>query len=315
MLQRGHGGTARVVVAGGAVVGRGVERQHGGVADGRSRGTADPGQAVVHAIVVVQVVEAHRELVARADAPGVAAGDPFFLDAAAGTVVVGGGAHGVDAQSRVFTGVDVEVAGDTPVLVVAQRQVHLVCVDEPWRLAHLVDRAAGGAPPEQHGRRAAQQLHAVEVEGVAVVESRVAHPVNEHVARALQRKAAQADVFLAALGRQKGDAGGVLQGFLDGVEVAVIDEPLGHHRHRLRDIAQLLSALADGGLGRAHAVLALGGLCLFLHRDGGQGFVRRCAAGLGLYADRSRQHQGAQRQESFVGWWGLQGCAAAALSA
>jgi hypothetical protein len=70
-----------------------------------------------------------------------------------------------------------------------------------WLTAPPVEAAA-----EQHRGRAAQHLDAVEVEGVAVVEGRVAHAVQEDVAGAGQREAAQADVLLAALGRLEGDA-------------------------------------------------------------------------------------------------------------
>ena len=87
----------------------------------------------------------------------------------------------------------------------------LVHVREHRLLADLVDDAAGRAAPEQHRRRAAQQLDPVEVEDVAVVERRVADVVDVDVAARRQREAAQADVLLAALGRLEGDAGGVVQ--------------------------------------------------------------------------------------------------------
>jgi hypothetical protein len=44
---------------------------------------------------------------------------------------------------------------------------------------------------------------------------------------------------------------------LDSVEVAVVDQALGHHGDRLRDVAQLLLALADAGGDGLQAVLAL----------------------------------------------------------
>jgi hypothetical protein len=70
-----------------------------------------------------------------------------------------------------------------------------------------------------------------------------------------QREAAQADVFLAAFGRQEGDAGGVVQHVLQRVEVAVVDQLFGHHGDRLRNVAQFLLALADGGGGGASEVV------------------------------------------------------------
>jgi hypothetical protein len=93
----------------------------------------------------------------------------------------------------------------------------------------------------------------------AFVEGGVAQTVDEDVAGGLQRKAAQADVFLAALGRLEADAGGVAQRVLQGVEVAVVDQPFGHDRHALRHVAQLLVALADARGGGLHGLLA-GGL-------------------------------------------------------
>jgi hypothetical protein len=79
-----------VVVALGAVVAGRVDR------DGGQRGIggalADVGQAVVDAVVVLQVEEAHLELVAAADAPAVVGGEAVLVEAGAGAVVVGQGA-------------------------------------------------------------------------------------------------------------------------------------------------------------------------------------------------------------------------------
>jgi hypothetical protein len=200
----------------------GFDRQQHAVA--RAAGGRDERHAVVDAVAVVQVVEAGEELVALADAGAVGHRHAALVQARAAAVVVGLGGHGVQAQRRALTGLDVEVAGGAHVLVVAQGQVDLVLVDQARHLADLVDGAAGGAAAEQHRGRAAQDLHAVDGEGVAVVDGGVAHAVDEQVAGGLQREAAQADVFLAALGGQEGDAGGVLQRFLDGVEVAVVDQ-------------------------------------------------------------------------------------------
>ena len=296
MGQGHHAGAAIVVVALRAVVVGRIQRQQRGVGHASVGCGPNPGHAVVHAVVVVQVVQADGELVARADTPGVGACNAVLVQAAARAVVVGLGGHGIDAQSGVFAGVPVEVASDTAVRVVAQRQVHLVGVDQSRCLAHLVDGAAGRSTPKQHGGGAAQHFHAIQIEGIALVERWVAHAVDEHVARALQGKAAQANVFFAAFRCQEGDACGVFQCFLDGVEVAIIDQAFGHHGDRLRDVAQLLLALADGGLGGAHTVFAFGGLGAFTHRDRGQAAV--CVGGLGLHVQRSRQHQNGQRQQS-----------------
>jgi hypothetical protein len=116
--------------------------------------------------------------------------------------------------------------------------------------------------------RAAQHFDAVVVEGVALVEGRVAHAVDGRCRRRLQREAAQADVLLAALGRQEGDAGGAAQCVLHRVEVAVVDQLLGHHGDRLRDVAQLLLALADAGGDGAQLSLPLRGMWPVTVTDG-----------------------------------------------
>ena len=136
---------------------------------------------------------------------------------------------------------------------------------EQRRLADLVDDAAGRAAAEQHRGRAAQHLDPVEVEDVALVERGVADAVDEDVAAGGEREAAQADVFLAALGRLEGDAGGVVQRLLHGVDAAVFHQLLGDDGHRLRDVAQLLVAAADRAGRRPHRVLV--GLGLGLDGD------------------------------------------------
>jgi hypothetical protein len=91
----------------------------------------------------------------------------------------------------------------------------------------------------------------------------------------LQREAAQPDVLLAAFGGLERDAGGVLQRVLQRVEVAVVEQLLGHDRDGLRHVAQRLVALGHAGGRGAHAVLALR-LGLRAHVHGGQtGLGRR----------------------------------------
>ena len=55
----------------------------------------------------------------------------------------------------------------------------------------------------------------------------------------------------------------VLRSVLHRVEVAVVDQPLGDHGDRLRDVAQLLLSLADARLGGAQAVLPVASACAF----------------------------------------------------
>ena len=182
--------------------------------------------------------------------------------------------HDVEAQRRRLRGLQVEVAGGPEVAPAAADDRHLVDVREHRLLADLVDDAAGRAAPEQHRRRAAQQLDPVEVEDVAVVERRVADVVGEDVAARRQREAAQADVLLAALGRLEGDAGGVVQRVLHGVGAAVLEQLLGEDGRRLRHVAEVLVAAADGRRRRPHRVLV----------------------GLGLGADGGRREHGRARR-------------------
>ncbi len=226
------------------------------------------GKPIVHAVVVLQVVQAERELVGGADAQAVAQRQALFVEAAAGAIVVGLGQHGIDAQRLVFASVQVEVARDAAVVVAAQGGRYLVVIDGARLFADLVDRATGGATSEQHRGRAAQQLDTVVVEGVAFIEGRVAQAVHKDVARGSQGKAAQADVFLAALGRLEGDPSGVVQHVLEGVEVAVVHQLFRHHRDRLGNVAQSLVAFADAGGSGAQGVLAFWCFGALLHHHG-----------------------------------------------
>ncbi len=291
VLQAEGGGAAGVAVAGQSVVGLGIERQQRGLADRRGGGRADPRHAVVHAVVVVQVVQTDQKFVAAADAAAPRGRQPLLVDARARAVVVGAGQHGADAQRRLRSDAPVEVAHRAQVAVAAERGVDLMAVEQARQLADLVDRAAGGAAAEQHRGRTAQHLEAVVVEGIALVEGRIAHAVDEHVAGGLQREAAQTDVLLAALGRQEADAGRQLQRVLHGVEIAVVDQLLGDHRDRLRDVAQLLLALADLRLGGLQAVLALG-LLGGLGLDGGQRLVGGGGCGLSRRGQRQAKAGG-----------------------
>ncbi len=103
-------------------------------------------------------------------------------------------------------------------------------------------------------------------------------------------------------GSEEGDAGRVAQRFLHRVEIAVVDQPLGDDGHRLRHVAQILLALADGGRCCTHRLLVrrLGrGLCAhgWQHRRGVSRRRTRCS-GLGGGA---AGHQGQQ------GWDGQAG--------
>ena len=247
--------------------------------------------------------QADFEFVAGADAPAVVDCEAILVEAGAGAVVVGQGAHGVDAQGGVFASLDVDVGHRTAVLVAAQGQVNLGFVEQTGLLVHLVDRATGGATAEEHGSGAPQHFDAIHVEGVAVVEGRVAHAVDEQVAGGVEGEAAQADVFLAAFGRQEGDARGHLEGFLDGVDLAVVHELLGDDGDGLGNVAEFLLAFADAGGGGAQGVLAFllaFGVGLDDHRLEGL-LVALGGGGLGEGAHGSGEHHGAERKDDFLG--------------
>ena len=250
------------------------------------------------------MVQADRELVLLTNAPAVSACHTAFVQAAACAVVVGLGVHGRDAQCGAFAGLLVEVTDDAAVLVRTQRQVDLAFVHQARGFADLVDRTPCGAAAKQHRGRAAQHFKAVQVEGVALVKRRVAYAVHKHITRGLQRKTAQTDVFFTAFCGQKADACCVFQGLFESVQVAVVHQTLGHHGHRLRNVAELLLAFADGGCRRTNAVFAFSDFGFFLDCDGFQGFFAdllghgvRCRQG-------ACQHEGGQRQQ-FGRWQGV----------
>ena len=283
---------------------------------GHDHAVADePGVVVGRAATRIQVVQAHREFVARADAPAEAGrhADLFLLAAPVAGVV----RQRVDAEGRILARLEVEVAGDAFHAARAHRRVHLMLVHQERLLADLVDQAAGGALAEQHRCRALDHFHAVVVERVALVQRAVAHAVAVDVARRTQRKAAQAHVFLARLARQEGYASGGAQHFAKVVQIAVLQLLFGEHGDRLRDVAQFLVALADLGAGGAQLGLAVGGRARLggvAHRDRGQGAssvgARGCRSGGRLCqrgaAQGARQQHRTQRQQR-VGALGV-GC-------
>ncbi len=290
-------GGAFVGVAGQAVVGIGAQVVVDGErAAGRGGGGANPGHAVIDAVVVLQGVQTDQKLVGGANSKAVAGGNAFFVQAGTGAVAVGFGGHGVDAQARVFAGLDIEVARDPAVVVAAQGGADFMLVNSPGRFADLVDRATGRTASKQHGGRAAQQFNTVVIEGVALVKGRVAHAVYKNVAGGGQGETAQANVFFAALGCLERDACGVVQHVFQGVQVAVVNQLFRDHGNALGNVAQLLFALADGGFHGTHGVFAGGRFGFFgydhrLERFGRRGGVLLCHG-----AHRACQQQGADGQ-------------------
>ena len=89
---------------------------------------------------------------------------------------------------------------------------------------------------------------------------------------------------------------GVLQRFLQRVEVAVVHQLLGDHGDRLRNVAQFLLALADGGGGGPQALLAAV-LDFSGDLDGRHGLLRRRRSGSGTILCQGRDRPG-KNQES-----------------
>jgi len=200
--------------------------------------------------VVIEVVKADEEFVGGADTKTIGSGDALLVDSGAvGAVSIRTIPHRIDAQGGVVAGLEVEIANHSLIAAAADGGVDLMLVHQERLLADLVNCAAGRTTAEQHRRRAAQHFEAIPVEGVAFVESGIAHAIDKDVAARLQREAAQANVFLTAFGRQEADAGGVVQRFLERIEIAVVDQAFGNHSQRLRNVAQILLALADARAG------------------------------------------------------------------
>ena len=197
----------------------------------------------------------------------------MLVDAAACAVVVSFGRHASDPHCGRFTHPLIQFGHHTTVVVVTDGECDVFFVNQTWHFADLIDRAAGGAATEQHGRRSAQQVNSVIVKRVTVIEGRIAHAVEENVAGRRKRKAAQANVFFTALSRQERDARCAVQRLFHGVDVAVNHQLFGDHCDRLRNVAQRLIALADGRGRGADRVFALRRFGLFFDEDGGKRFA------------------------------------------
>ena len=265
----------------------------------------EPGVVVERLTVGFEVVQADRELVTRADGPAIAGSDALLVDA--GAVVVGLVRHRVDAQRRVLAGLEVEVASHAQFIAAADGDIDLVLVHQIGLLADLVHHATGRALAEQHRGRSLQHFDAAVVEGVALDQRRVAQAVDVDVAGLAEREAAQAHVLLAGFAGHEGHACGGLEHFTEIVEVAVIHQPLGHHRDALRNVAQFLLALGGRGRGGAQAVLGLelDRIALLLDGHGRQrglaGGRNRLRAGI----HRAGEQQRAERQQQAGSGGGL----------
>ena len=303
VLERQPLRAAVIAVTGRAKVSAGVQPAQDGVFCGGGRRVGpNPRQSVVDAVFVVQRIQAHHEFVLLANAKAIRACNAFFVDAGARAVVVRLGHHRIQAQCSTLAGLDIEVAQHTHIVVAAQGGGYFMLSNQTWHLAGLVHSAARGAPAKQHRGRAAQQLHTVDVEGVAVIKRRVTHAVNENVTRGRQREAPQANVFLATFRGLKRHASCVAQHVFDGVQVAVVNQLFGHHGDGLRNVAQLLFAFADVGFSRANGVFAFGRFSFFFDDDGLERFVcrRGCRWGLLCHGtQRARQQHGTEGQKGY----------------
>ena len=278
-------GCQRADVAHAAQACRGVDRlDRGACADephGRHR-------HVVH----VHVKQPDGEFVTGPQAPAVGRCHAVLVDLGAAVVCLV--PHRVQAEGRVFPETLVQVRRAAVVAAGADRANQVGLVGQQRLLADLVDHATCRPPAEDHRGRTAQHFDPVQVEGVAVVLRRVAHAVDQQIADRCDRKPAQADVLVGAvLGGGKGDAGRVMQGSFQRVELDVVDQFFGDDVDRLGNITDVLRALADAGLAGLDVVLALD---LGLFRDG-HGAERRSGrdpGALGPAAYRGGQHEGAE---------------------
>ena len=247
-------------------------------------------------VVHVHVKQPDGEFVAGAQAPAVRRRHAVLVDL--GAAVVRLVPHRVQAEGRVFAKALVQVRRATVVAPGADCADHVGLVGQQRLLADLVDHATCRPPAENHRGRTAQHFDPVQVEGVAVVLRRVAHAVDQQVADRRDRETAQADVLVGAvLGGCKGDAGRVMQGILQRVELDVVDQLFRDDVDRLGNVADVLRALADAGLAGLDVVLALDlDFGLFRDRHGAERGARRGPGALGPTAHRSRQHEGAERK-------------------
>ena len=191
----------------------------------KRRGTAfQPAATEEGFVVVVKVIKAERELVGGAYADAVVKRQAPASGGCLSTPTIPVCRHGTDAESSIIVCLEIEVTCGAQVISVASRDIHLMFGDGPCRLADLVHHAAGGAAPEQHGGRAAQNFNAVVVKGVSVVLGNVTHTVEVNVTS--NAETAQADVVsnAAAFARFKRDANDVFERALEAVFALVVNQ-------------------------------------------------------------------------------------------
>jgi hypothetical protein len=136
-------------------------------------------------------------------------------------------------------------AADSSIAVGRHRARQLRRFVERRLLHHLVDHAAGRAAPEQHRRRAHQDLDLLEGERVAIVLGAVAHAVEIDVGA--RREAVEIDVVadVSAFGRADGQAGRVANGALERGGALRLHQRLVDDDDRLRDVADVATQPID----------------------------------------------------------------------
>jgi hypothetical protein len=151
---------------------------------------------------------------------------------------VRGLAHGVQAKGGGAIDGLVDIGGGAVILICSQFERRRAERSQLGRLAHLIDRAAGGAAAEQNRGRALDHLDGLGVEVVAIVDGRIANAVEEEIIE--RGKAADIDGVAArrALARVEGDARNVLQGVFQSCGALGLHQPGGHDIDRLRSVLQ-----------------------------------------------------------------------------
>ena len=131
------------------------------------------------------------------------AGCHALVEPRAGAVVVGTLEHGPEAQGRVVPSFWFQSSTPRTLSWLARLRSTLPALLR--RGALLTRLTAPPVEPRPNSMEAEPRSTSMRSreEGVAVIEGRVAQAVGKHVARGLQRKAAQTDVFLTAFGGLK----------------------------------------------------------------------------------------------------------------
>ncbi len=152
----------------------------------------------------------------------------------------------------------------------AARQAHVAERAPLGLLRHQVDRATGGAAPEEDGRGAEEDLDTAQVEGVAREPAQIPHAIAEGVR--LRREATQVECvsLAAALARGDGDARDVAQRIAHRRHLLLLEHLARYHGDRLRRVHQGPRHPLQLALTR---VVGLG-LLLHLHRGHDEGVLR-----------------------------------------